>query len=508
MNFEGLIAGTIAGLVLAAGSAQAQQAENKLRWSSTVSITAPDPYYNFHREAMILNGQLVWDTLIYRNPQTGEYEPLLATSWKWIDDVTLEFVLREDVKFHDGRSLTSKDVVYTYNYISDPANKINVQSNVNWIKNAEEIDEKTVRLNLKSAFPPALEYVASLHAILPDGFFGNDGKAGSNGGLIGTGPYKFDEFVPGSTMQLSRWDGYFDGSPKGKPNFSEVEYRAIPDPSTQMAELLSGGLDWIWYVPKDQAGPLSTMPGVVVNPAETMRISFLSYNVRDMEGGNPLQDIRVRQAIAHAIDRDTIVKQVVGQGSTAITAPCFRTQFGCQQEVTQHPYDPEKAKALLAEAGYADGVTLDLVANSSRDRAWVESVAGYLSAVGIKTNVQLLQYAAASERMASNRTHLFMGDWGSYGINDVSALLNNFFTFTPDDMARDETVSNALKAAAATIDKDTRIENYDVATKRIAEQVYWHPLWTNPTTYAHQADLEFQAFPDENPRFFQVKWKD
>jgi peptide/nickel transport system substrate-binding protein len=120
----------------------------------------------------------------------------------------------------------------------------------------------------------------------------------------------------------------------------------------------------------------------------------------------------------------------------------------------------------------------------------------------------MLQYAAASERVATNRTHLFMGDWGSYGINDVSALLNNFFTMGADDMARDEEVSNALKSAAATIDRDKRLADYDLATRRINEQVMWHPLWTNPVTYAHSENLDFNSFPDENPRFFLVKWKD
>lgn len=494
--------------LMSAGTAQAQQQDNKLRWASTVSITAPDPYYNFHREAMILNGQLVWDTLIYRNPENGEYEPLLATSWEWTDDVTLVFTLREGVKFHDGSDFNAADVVYTYNYISNPDNKINVQSNVNWIAGAEALDDYKVQLKLKAPFPPALEYVSSLHAMLPEGFFGDNNAANIDGGLIGTGPYKFDSFVPGTSMSLSKWEGYFDGSPKGDPALGAVEYRAIPDPSTQMAELMGGGLDWIWYVPADQAEPLSGVPGVVVNPAETMRISFLSFNLREMEGGNPLQDIRVRQAVAHAIDRETIVKEVVGQGSGVVTSPCFRTQFGCTADVPGYGYDPEKAKALLAEAGFASGLTLDLVANSSRDRAWTEAVAGYLSAVGIQVNVQMLQYAAASERVATNRTHLFMGDWGSYGINDVSALLNNFFTMGADDMARDEEVSNALKSAAATIDRDKRLADYDLATRRINEQVMWHPLWTNPVTYAHSENLDFNSFPDENPRFFLVKWKD
>ncbi len=489
------------------GAAEAQQRANKLRWASTVFHTAPDPYYNFDREAMILNGQLVWDTLIYRNPKTGEYEPLLATSWEWKNDVTLVFTLREGVKFHDGRDFSAADVVYTYNYISNPDNKVNVQSNVNWIKNAEALGDHKVQLNLKAPFPPALEYVSSLHAMLPKDFYGKNNAANINGGLIGTGPYKFDNFTPGTSMSLSKWDGYFKGSPKGAPALSAIEYRAIPDRSTQMAELMGGGLDWVWYVPADQAEPLASVPGVAVNPAETMRISFLSFNLRDMEKGNPLQDIRVRQAIAHAIDREAIVKQVVGQGSGVVTSPCFRTQFGCPADVPGFGYDPAKAKALLAEAGVASGLTLDLVANSARDRAWPEAIAGYLSKVGIRLNVQMLQYAAVSERIATNRAHLFMGDWGSYGINDVSALLNNFFTLGADDMARDETVSKALKAAAATINQEERLAHYKLATRRINEQVMWHPLWTNPVTYAHARNLDFNAFPDENPRFFLVKWK-
>jgi ABC-type transport system substrate-binding protein len=215
--------------LMSAGTAQAQQQDNKLRWASTVSITAPDPYYNFHREAMILNGQLVWDTLIYRNPENGEYEPLLATSWEWTDDVTLVFTLREGVKFHDGSDFNAADVVYTYNYISNPDNKINVQSNVNWIAGAEALDDYKVQLKLKAPFPPALEYVSSLHAMLPEGFFGDNNAANIDGGLIGTGPYKFDSFVPGTSMSLSKWEGYFDGSPKGDPALGAIEYRAIPD---------------------------------------------------------------------------------------------------------------------------------------------------------------------------------------------------------------------------------------------------------------------------------------
>lgn len=504
MKFRSLVAA--AALMLAqmgAMPASAQKADNILRWASNAPLTTVDPYFNYHREAIILDGQLVWDTLIYK-PAEGPYEPLLATSWKWIDNTTIEFKLRKDVTWHDGKPFTIADAVYTFNYVSDPKNGVNVQSNVNWIAGAEAADDETLRLTLKKPFPAALEYVSTLLPIVPEGFYGDKGVAGSNGRLVGTGPYEIKEFVPGSTIRLAAFNGYFDGSPKGKPTFAGVVYRNIPDTSTQIAELLSGGIDWIWRVQPDQAKSLAGMPGIKTLSDETMRISFLSMNLRDMEGGNPLQDIRVRQAIAWAIDRNEIVKQVIGTGSNVINSPCFRTQFGCVKDVNEIGYDPEKARALLAEAGYPNGLSLKMV--SYENREWVEALSGYLAAVGIKLDVSVLDYKTARDRVVNNQANLMMGNWGSYSINDVSALLNNFFTMSPDDQARDQTVADALLAAAQTADPEARMKDYDYAVRRIAGELYWYPLWTHPTTYAFNADLDFRSFPDENPRFFLDRW--
>lgn len=485
--------------------AAAQQSANTLRWTSQPAIDIIDPYFNFHREAMLLNGQLLWDTLAYKTSE-GEYLPLLATDWGWLDDVTLEFTLRDDVLWHDGLPFTIEDAVYTFTYISNPANGVNVQSNVNWIERAEAMDERTLRLTLKRPFPAAMEYIATLHAIVPDGFFGETGQAGANGRLVGTGPYKLDEFVPGNRIRVVAFEEYFGGEAKGMPSFEAIVYRSIPETSTQIAELLGGGVDWIWRVPPDQADPLSQMPGITVLADETMRISFLSSNLRDMDGGNPLQDIRVREAIAWAIDREQIVREIVGEGSNVIESPCFRTQFGCVENANAIGFDPARARELLAEAGYADGMTLRMT--SWRSREWTEAVSGFLNAVGIRVEASVLDYSTARDRWVNNQVHLILGDWGSYGINDVSALLNNFFTLSEDDMARDEEVSAALLAAAQTSDADARMEYYDFAVRRIAEELYWYPMWTHPTTYAFNENLEFQSHPDENPRFFMSRWRE
>lgn len=504
MRIKRTIAAGLVALLAASGSVTAQQSENTLRWASAASITNIDPYYNAYREAMIINGQLVWDTLIYKTPDSDEFQPLLAKAWEWVDDKTLRFELREDVVFHDGVPLTAADAVYTFNYISDPANDINVQSNVRWIDHAEQTGEHSFLLYLDAPFPPALEYIASLHAILPEGFFGDTKQAGANGRLVGTGPYKIESFKPGDSISVTKSERYFSDSPKGKPGFDRIEYRFIPDQTTQVAELMSGGVDWIWRVPKDVAEPMTGRQGLTVQAGETMRIGFLYLNGREMDGGNPLTDQRVRQAIAHAINKPLIVDQIIGEGSSAIDSPCYRTQFGCTQDVVRYEYDPEKARKLLSEAGYGEGIEIDLV--TLFQGGWTEAVAGFLEQAGIRTNIELLKYSAMRERVKNNELHVQHTSWGSYSINDVSALLNNFFTLSPDDMARDAELSDALVQATQTTDRAERKRLYDFAVKRISERAYWVPLWVHPVVYAHDSGLEFQSYPDENPRLFLAHW--
>lgn len=486
-----------------AGPASAQKSADTLRWASTSSITTMDPYYQHQREQMIINGQLIWDTLVFRDPDSGAIKPLLAKSWKWAGDSALEFTLRDDVKWHDGQPLTVEDAVYTFNYVADPANKISVPSNVNWIKGAEKTGPNTFKLLMKAPFPAALEYLSAMLAVVPKDYYGPGGTPGSR--LVGTGPYRVVKFTPGANVDLDRFDGYFAGSPKGGAAIKHIRYRVIPDSATQMAELMSGGVDWIWYVPADQAQRLAGVKKLTVQPAETMRISYLGFNMRDMPGGNPLQNIKLRQAIAHAIDREKLVKHVIGEGSSIPKAACYRTQFGCRQDVAQYNYDPAKAKKLLAEAGYANGLTLELVAFRSRE--WTEALAAYLNAIGIKTNISVLPFPAAHDRVLNNTVHLYLAEWGSYSINDASAILNNFFTLAPNDMVRDTQLADLVKAAGSTADPKVRIANYDKALARIADQLYWQPLWGHPVVYAHSADLQFKPFADENPRFFLTRWK-
>lgn len=491
---------------LAGTPALADKASDTLNWASRYPIDVIDPYANTSREATIINAQLVWDTLIWRDPATGAYQPLLATEWSWKDDTTLSFTLRDDVKWHNGAPLTVDDAVYTFTRIAAPDAKIGIPNNVRWIAGAEKTGDHTFDLKLKNAFPAALEYVSSLLPILPNNLYGADGTAMPTvETAVGTGPYRIVSFEPSASVALELWDGYIADSPKGHPAIKRIVNRTIPDNSTQLAELLSGGVDWIWNVPLDQAEALRSQPATTVIAGETMRQSMINFNIRDRDGVNPLQDVRVRKAIAHAVDRERLIAALVGEGSSVPLAACSASQFGCDQAVQQYGYDPELAKQLLAEAGYADGLALDLQA--TRDPNWTTAVAGFLEAVGIKPTINFLTYPAAQERLSNNESDLYLLDHGFFSINDTSAALGPFYSGDNFDGIMDAELTATIKSAGSTTDPEARKAFFSKALNMIADNVYTVPMWTHPNIHAFSSELDYTPFSDENPRLFTAKWK-
>lgn len=494
-----------AALIFASSSAWAQR--DTLTWTSDQDVDTLDVYYAQLREQLI-NVRHVCDSLLFSNPRTQEYEGLLATSYKWVDDLTLEFDLRKGVKFHDGRDFSSADVVYTLMHAAAPDSGIINRNNVQWIKDVVAIDDHTVRINLKEPFPAALEYLAGNLLMMPNGHYDNAPSVGERKDYgqvkpICTGPYKLVEIIPGERVVLERFDGYFKGGPKGTPSIKRLVYRTIPDKESQIAALLTGDVDWIWAVPKDAADAMRSNPQVKVIQEPIMRFSYLQMNTT--AENSPFNDIRVRKAVSHAINKKAIAQNIVGQGSVVLDAPCYVTQFGCTQEVQKYEYDPEKAKALLAEAGYPNGLDVDLWAY--RERQYVEAMMGQLAAVGIRPKLNFVQYPVFRQATREGKTLIANGTWGSNGVNDISSSTSYFFRMGADDQNKDEQVAKWLEIGDNTADPAKRKENYRKALERIAEQAYWAPLFSYSKIYIFNKDLEFEGFYDEWARFYWSKWK-
>lgn len=463
-----------------------------------------DGYVNTSRDGVVITMHL-YDTLVYRNPKSFEYEPLLATSWKLVDDLTWEFKLREGVTFHDGSPLTAEDVAFTLNYWADPAHGARSQGSVSWIERAEVVDDLTVRLISKTPFPAAMEFVAASLPIYPSDYFQSVGPEAFGRKPVGAGPYKL-ESNDGGTIKLVAHEGYYQGGAKRTPSITTVNWRIIPDTATRIAEVIGGGVDWVWNVPSDQVEQLEVVPTLDVALASTMRISMVALDAAGRTGDTPLKDVRVRQAINHAIDRKTIVDNLVGGDGELLNAPCHPKQLGCDQSAAVvYDYNPEKAKALLAEAGFANGVSLKI--GSYRDRARAEAVQAYLAAVGIKAELEMLQASPSFSSWREGKVGAWYGDWGSFSLADSSASIGSMFDGSSNDGARDEKVMALLKDAASLMDVSARQAKYAEAIRIITEQAYWVPMHTIVMGYAYTNTLNFEPTVDELPRFYDASWK-
>lgn len=493
--------------LLAAAPASADKASDTLRISMRDALPNVDPYYNNLRTGVVMHHQ-AWDALVYRNPDTFKLEPLLATEWKFPDPTTIDFTLRAGVKFHDGSAFSADDVVYTLNLAADPNSKVSTPANYNWIEKAEKTGDLSVRVKLKKPFPAALEYFALVIPIYPKAYREKVGPEGYAKAPVGAGPYKITKVEAGVSIDFERFADYWAGSPKGKPAIAKLAVRFVPDATTEMTELLSGRADWIWNINPDQFDNVNKMPTVQAVRKESMRVGYLQMDAAGRTGkdNNPMTNQKVRQAVWHAIDLKTIADKLVTGGSRVPPAPCFPPQFGCDADAAaKYSYDPAKAKALLAEAGYPNGFDVELVSYVLPQ--WGSAVQNYLQAVGIRAKLQQLQVAAVVQKVQAGEARMNLGSWGSYSINDVSAIMPNFFNGLAMDYARDAEVTKLLEEGGATNDEAVRKKAYSAAIKKITEQAYWVPLHTYVTTYGFSKTLEFTPYPDELPRFFLAKWK-
>ncbi len=488
----------------AATPAAAQKSADTLRIAWRDALTNVDPYYNQLRAGLVLAHQ-AWDGLVYRDPDTFQIKPLLATKWKQVDDTTWEFELRQGVVFHDGSPFTADDVAYTINTVlADPG--VAVPANYAYLAGAEKIDDFHVRVKLRRVFPAALEYMAMTLPIWPRAYRERVGADAYGRAPVGTGPYRITLVDGAAEIDLERNDAYFDG-PKGHPAIARLAIHEVADATTEITDLLAGRADWIWQFNPDQFDNISRVPSLQALRVESMRLAYLSLDAAGRTGaGNPLTKQGVRQAIAHAIDRTAIARQLAQGGSRVPDVACYPTQFGCDPAVATHyDYDPAAARKLLADAGYPDGFDTELVTYILPQYA--DAIQGYLKAVGINAEISQLQTGAVVQRATDGKNPMTAGTWGSYSVNDVSAILPLFFGGGANDYARDPELERLVQAGGATTDADERRQDYSEALRLVSEQMYWLPLCTYVTTYAFTRQLNFKAFPDELPRFFLSSWK-
>ncbi len=502
-------------VVLLAAAPAAQAGKDHLVVAFEDAVKTMD-YYQTTARVGIQTGYMIWDPLLERDPKDGSLHPHLVTSWKNINPTTWEFKLRPDVKFHNGNPLTAEAVRYTIeDRILDPRQKSPTLPGWKWVQKVEVINDLTFRIITEKPYPIILERLNVLFVYDPKWTKEMVAKNGENflsRNAMGTGPYKFVKFEEGIRIELVRNENYWK---KDWPKFKRMTIRFIPEMSTRMAELVSGGIDACDAILPDQIGAIAGNETTKVVEVPILRVNFWQFDGDGRAPGTPaaLKDVRVRRAIWHAIDRKAIIQNVLSGHADLVNIPMNPKQFGADPSIQGYEYNPEKARALLKEAGCEKGLALNLWTYTNITKQVNEAAAGYLEKVGIKVGIK--DYVGRVGEMekvctAGKTDGLLNMTWGSYNIFDADAIMPYFF-MTPESpycYNNDAELNTWLREARYTLDQKLRKSLYAKAQKRIIDRVYWMPIFTQRDIHGSNKKLHYDLGPDQVPRYQYATWKD
>ena len=434
----------------------------------------------------------IYDPLVTRGAD-GEIVPWLAESWELLDENTWQFKLREGIKFSNGEDFDAESVKFSLERVLDPETQAPNRTRVAAIDHVDVVDKYTANIVTTAPSPTLLEGLTEdgFCALMVPPVHTASSPDALNQQPVGTGPYELVEWVKDDHITLKAKEGYWAGDAK-IPN---LIFRPIPETSTSISELKSGGVDIITNVPPEQIEDLNTDTTKVIAKA-TDRLFFLGLNTLN-EG--PLQNKLVRQAMMYAIDVDAINESLLGGMAqrTAVVLP--HEAFGYDDSLVPYEYNPDKARELLAEAGYADGFTVQFLSRNGRylkDKEIVETCAAYLGQVGINCEIELVEGGVWS-MMSENhgREGIFYPGWSGRDADLVYYPL--LYSGELQSYVDDPKLNEMIMAGRTTMDEDERLEIYKEIDAYLYEEMYQIPLFQSPGIYAINSSLNWEPRSDD-----------
>jgi peptide/nickel transport system substrate-binding protein len=411
-----------------------------LRYASQDDPQTLDPHAaNLQVSSRVLVN--VYDTLIFRD-RNWKLVPWLATSWAQPNPTTWRFKLREGVKFHDGTPFTADDVVFSVERALAPTSQM--RTSVQGVESARRIDDLTVEMVLKEPNPALLQHLTTLR-IMSRAWsvknrvekpldYKNKEDAYTNRNANGTGPFRVREWQPDVKVVLVQnpdwWGhkaGYFES------NLTEVVMLPIKSASTRIAALISGEVDLVIDPATQDVQRLRGNPNLKVLEGGEMRVQYVAFDMKRDEllygsekSRNPFKDLRVRQAVAHAIDTEAIKAKVMrGLAKPIGTIITDKVDGYAPDADTRLPYDRERAKKLLAEAGYPAGFEVQFDCGNNQPAVDIcQAVASMLSQVNILVKPTIQPQAILFPRLEKFETSFYLLSWGGGVTSDALYTLN------------------------------------------------------------------------------------
>ena len=488
-----LAAGIAAAALLAAAPAMAQKSKDTLRVAINDMFSVSDPYH-FPLDENAQFYRTIYTSLIEYNEYKGRFEPYLAKSWKRINPTTIEFTLREGVKFHNGAEFTADDVLTTLAYLADPKVRIRFKARYTWLKSVEKLGKYKVRLTGKKNRATDMADIAYRFEMLHGkSLMGLERK--SDYGKVtpyGTGPYKIKFVDRNKGILVERVDNYYGDAGFGRAPVKFVHGIHMPDKQTQKAQLITGGVDMLRDVTADDARNFVTLPGINATPTPTGMLMYITLDAAGRSKNKVMKDIRVRKAFIMAIDRKKIVEAVVAGGKNAESpkSVCFKANIACDPTTTPYPYNPAEAKRLLAQAGYPNGIDLTFFVHAPI-RHVAEAISGELRKVGIRTKLSPLPLMVYVKKRGAGKFTAFLGKYPTAAQPDTENLLNFFFGANRD-YYKDPLINGAAKKGATEFNVAKRAAIYTPALDQVNKMSFIYPLTEVPVVFAHTKDVEIK----------------
>jgi len=355
---------------------------------------------------------------LYSRNNAGQAVPGLAESHRQLDEVTTQFKLRQGVKFHDGSEFTAEDAAYTINYVINPANGYGSLARIAPITQATVVDKYTLNLTARAVFPTILQGLTNIQ-IQSKAYFERVGFDGLAARPMGTGPFVFQRWVPGDRYELTANKDYWGGAPK----VDRIIVREIPDPGTRIASLVAGETHIIEEVPIDLIPQVESSSVAKLDEIVSSVGLILTYDVRVPPFNNP----KVREAFDYAIDKEAIRRELLkGRGELLQGQLLTSTTFGFNPALKPRPFDPDKAKAMLREAGFNFRTPIPIATQSGKYLSDVDicnAAAGMLSNIGVNATVNVVEGGVWTQMQRAQRAGpMYMIGWYSLGDADFAAV--------------------------------------------------------------------------------------
>ncbi len=474
------------------------RAKDDIIFAQMSDIVSLDPHATNDSPSANLTRQ-IYSALVRTNVNM-EYEGDLAETWEVLSPTEWQFNLRKGVKWHDGNDFTASDVKFS---IERQQGSAQVKHLVEAIAEVEVVDPHTVIIRTHEPNGPLLANLAhSATRIVSEKAVTQYGDDYANN-PIGTGPLKFVEAVSGDRVVLERFDDYFEGTPAT----AKLTMRVIPEGTSRTIALETGEIDFVSDVEPVDIDRIIASSELELYDVLSNRIEWLSINNEK----EPFNNVLVRQALNYAINKDSVITVAENGRGTPVHTITGPTVLGYNGDINYYPYDPEKAKDLLAEAGYPDGFKTTLWASGDARLRAAQVIQADLLAVGIDASIENLEWAAYLEKTSAGEHDLHLLGWSNLTGDGDGGIYPNFHSSAQGSGNRtfytNSAVDELLELGRTETDIEIRAQHYYDAQEIIMQEAAMVPLYVRPTSIAARKGLKgIELHPGSLHRYHMITY--